>query len=391
MPQLSGIRRLTLAIGLCALAATATAGGAFFDDFDYHADQTALDAAWPAADSKISGRLDTAHAFGHKSMRVEQTPAETRPRRDLGTADSPDPGLLNLWFYDDGDDIKAFDITITDDGTNSASVGLRDDQAGSATNYVCTFNDSTVDTAIPRSEGWHLVQIAVNPTSGTVVQIDKKDFAGNSLPALTGAGYVTVYTNFGNPSDANRVWIDTVQWKEGAEHAVLPADAWVTFIEHFDVLNTANWQPLAGTAEVDVHHITDAGSDGSLGCIDVYDGGGERGFHGLLTGVVPFHGKYRLGFDYENGGAYGGGLGPWENLTVTMNGVSSVNCGSEQVSEWKRVETFPAVELTPGSDVHIEATADPSAGPGFCRLDNISLILTEFTTPPSSAENWELY
>lgn len=383
--------RLFAALLVLAVSACSYAGGPWFDDFDY-----TTDANWAKLDGKTTGTLSTTHALGTRSYMLATAPAETRPTQNLHDSnDAVSAGLLNLWVYDDGSDIKQFDVTVLGNST-TVSLGLRDNTAGSSTNYTYAFGSTVNVTTIARSTGWHLFQFAVG-ASGTKVQIDKKDWSGNTFAGLTLADKLVIYSNFYTMGiagpDSNTIWIDSVQWIPGAAAAVLPASARVYTFEPFEN-GTSHWSPRAGTNST-ISFITDDGADGTKKCMDVHDpDGNDRGVSGLFTGVVPFAGSYRVGFQYQNGPNWQtfGDFPVWGELTVTVNGTASVNLGSTKVSAFTYGETAILPGLAANADLGIDITASgsPTVTGSLARFDSMYLVVTSLGLP-AAVNDWSMF
>lgn len=376
--------------------------GSWFDDFESYADQAAFDAhpQWGGADGKAEGRLSAGTGImGGKSLLCQQTVVETRPRHSLheGGGD-PSAGRVDLWVYDDGSDIKSFDVIVAN-GANSIALGLRDTTVGSDTNY--TFNG--VATSVARSTGWHLLQFAVHGTNGATAQIDRQS-VGSAVAALVAADHLTIDTTLGAGTDANQVWIDSVHWKFGTANAVLPARAPVVVLDDFDG-GIANWN---GTPNMFKAYITDdyserddgAEEDYARSCMDMNaDTAGPRTASATFVSVVPWDGHYSVGFDYMNNPTWAAGYsGSWPNLTVAVTDGGSVNLGSDRSSGFIYGETS-TFHFGAGSGVTITISGDDELTPPasntekeFVRFDSIYLMFDSLQAlPPARVADWTQY
>lgn len=391
------------ALALTLLSGSAQAGS-WFEEFDGFADQTAYDAStdWTGAGGKTKGTLSTEHALANgKSLLCQQAPTESRPTRD--THDGDDlavAGRVDAWFYDDGADIKAFDVAVAN-GVNSIAVGLRDAAVGSDTPYTCNINGTVTDTPVMRTMGWHLIQIAVHGTSGASASLDSQTWAGNSLPALVAADTMTIYTNFGNATDENKVWVDSLFWDPLDDDAYVPHSARVAIVEDFKA-GLGNWTAPANIA---LHHITDDGAEeeaaGTGQCMDANaDSVGPRRAEGLFPAVIPARGSYRVDFAYMNGPDWGGPNRAWPNLNVSFQGHGGsgfVSLGSAPVTGFTWGQTSAATMLA-GSDLTIVVAGDDEATPPgsaaemeFIRIDKFYLYINQFEEAPLGATNWAVY
>lgn len=357
-------------MGLCLVSSAAFAGNPWFDWFEGYADQAALEVNWPAAGGFISGRLDTAQVLSvTQSMRCEQLPTATRPTRDL----EDQAGTLSIWVYDDGEDIKQFDIRINQtDPANYVALGLRDNQAGVQTNYTCNINGTVSDTGIPRSTGWHLFQIQCFGT-GVYMKIDGKPWAGNTLGAMTKGNLLTIDTTFG--ASANRIWVDSAGWSNSTvADRVLSTVSETYILDYGFEKDASNW---SGSGTNTIFHATDDGCQSVAGCIDSrnqVDAGAAYAFQGYLPSAVPASGTYKLGFYYMNGP---GGWNAVDNLTVAINGQGAVNLGSTDIADWyfSHGETTE-VSLSAGANLTITVTGTNQAFDSLTRFDHFYLIYT---------------
>lgn len=411
------------ALFMVALAAPGFAG-VWNDDFDGYASQTALENSdWSTAGGLAHGQLDdTNHFLVSRSMRIEKIPTETRPTRKLNDWDDetktsgPSEGAVNLLIYDDGADIKAFDVAV-ENGANYVALGLRDDQVGVATEYTYSFSSPSnfANTGIQRSTGWHMFQFSISSVDGTKVRIDNQSWTGNVSPSLTAADDLTFYTNFGSPTDANQVWIDFIVWNYGAEYVDFQKTPVVEVdFSHFNS-GTPGWQPIEGT-DTEITPITDDGYLPILyqwGCMDLFDQfGGTRGveFNSTISPgfIAPVDGRYKVQFQHQNGPDWLMAYNPWPMLTVSLNNKGGVNLGSDR-SEGVMGVAFQeywdnpyrseeeggplyvgsagetdGVWLKAGEDftVQIQSISNPDTQLAFSRWDAFFLTLVEMGTEP---------
>lgn len=375
----------------------------WFEDFEAYADQAAFDSAarWTAIDGKAKGTLSAEHAITTigQSLLCQQSPVETRVQCSLRD-DSVPPvvasGGLSVWFYDDGADIKAFDVVVAN-GANSVAVGLRDNQAGSATAYTYSVNGTVSSTGIDRSVGWHLIQVAVHSVNGTTMRLDTKTWAGNTLAALLKADTLTIHTNFGNAGDENKIWIDSIRWQTSDDEAYLPHNARVGVIEDF-AAGLGNW---SGPANVGFYYITDDGAESTGQSMDINaDHVGPRYAEATIVGVIPVTGSYVTVFSYQNGPTWSNNQGAWPNLTVAIEGISStgsINLGNVRNDMWMGA-TSTAANFYAGGSVTLQVSGDPetiepTSQPDveFVRLDRFYIDIVEFMDGPLGAGTWTVY
>lgn len=399
------VKRFWIATFALTLVSGSAMAGAWFEEFTAYADQAAYDAStdWVAVDGKTKGELSAQFSLvnDNRSLLCQQFPAESRPSRDLHDGDdNPVEGRLDLWFYDNGIDVTAFDAVVAN-GANSIGVGLRDATAGSDTPYTCTINGTVTETPVARSTGWHLIQIAVHSVDGAEASLDGKTWAGNTLPALVAADTLTIYTNFGAASDHNTFWFDSIYWDPEDDDAYVPHAARVGIVEDFKN-GLGNW---TAPANMGLHHITDDGAEeeaaGTGQCMDANaDSVGPRRAEGLFPGVIPARGSFRVDFAYMNGPDWGGPNRAWPNLNVSFQGLGStgfVSLGSDPVTGFTWGQTSTATLLA-GSDLTLVVAGDDEATPPgsaaemeFIRIDKFYLYINQFEEPPLATTNWAVY
>lgn len=219
------MNRIVLMLLLISSLAVQAFAGSWVDDFEGGV------SGFGAADEKANGISSTTQArSGTKSMLCQQVPTETRPNRLCAQNSSgtpPTTGTVTLYVFDDGADIKAFDVRVSDDVV-TAAIGLRDSSIGSSTNYTSTLNGVTAATPVARSIGWHKFQFQVN-SAGVDLHIDNAGWAGSSFAGMTQIRRLQIQTNFGSPTDANNLWIDDAAFAEGSNFPVTKADNWQQF------------------------------------------------------------------------------------------------------------------------------------------------------------------
>jgi hypothetical protein len=403
---------MSLVMSLC-LVSGAFAAGSWFDDFE----PATLDAGWSGADGKANGVLDTTnHYIRTQSLRCEQYPTETRPTRSFG---GDAEGFLSVWVYDDGADIKAFDIRVTNNaGTSYAALGLRDDQVGVDTEYTCNKDGVVTDTGIARSIGWHVFTFNSNDAAGTdagsglpfvlgtEMLIDAKRFTGNVLATLTNVEDVTIYTNFGSATDENKVWIDSIEWSAlgewGQPRQVRTGNISLAFQPP---ANLTEWDVLSGS-NTELTNAPD-GIDTTNLYLDAFDGDGYlKGFHYKGNMLVPRTANYTFECPYQNGPTWDS-HNPWPDLTFKV-GDTEFNEGSTTTGGtgiWGFVGApgdlnwyyRTRVPLIADDTISIEVTGDPlSSLPNcFVRLDRCELLyVNDYTPPPpptSAQQIWNLY
>jgi len=427
--------------GLCilfslVLVTGAFAAGSWFDDFEGYADQAAMDnpadplQKWTGADGKLNGILDlVGQKIKNKSMRCEQYPTETRPTRKIGslidnTEPTPDEwtawqGCLSLWVYDDGADIKSFDVQIKNT-THYVGLGLRDNQLGVDTEYTCNKDGVVANTGITRSTGWHVFQINVNNAAsgtesatglpyvlGAEMLLDAQRWSGNVLTSMTDATDVTIYTNFGSSTDENKIWVDSVEWsalgKLGVPHMARMGD-----IDDFQPPNgLSDWDVLSGS-NTGLTNAPDGGDPANLH-LDAFDpDAGLKGFYYKGSMVVPKTATYILECPFMNGPSWET-WNPWPEMTFSIGGVIDFNVGSASTGpDWGYIDgnlndgttnwNFrPRFSLIEGDPITIEVTGD-SYSPTincFCRIYRFELLyISNYTPPPPptrAQKNWILY
>ncbi|HNT34198.1 MAG TPA: hypothetical protein PKH07_04295 [bacterium] len=372
-------------LGLCLTASAAFAGTNWHDWFDGYANQAALEANWPAAGGYAAGQLDTARVLSTaQSMRCEQSPTATRPTRSLQDSGAAQNGTLTLWVYDDGADLKQFDVRINQNApAYYVALGLRDDQTGSQTNYTCNINGTVSSTGIPRSTGWHLFQIQCF-AGATTMKIDGKTFAGNSATGMKG-DLVTIDTTFG--SSANQVWVDSAGWMyTTAADRNLSAVSETYILDYGFEKDAANW---SGVGTNSTFHAKDDGCQSIAGCLDSHNGSGTGlpyAFQGSVTATVAQGGSYKMGFYYMNGPHSFDGI---NDLSVSVNGQGLVNLGSGNLATDQWVYSYGETgtfTLGPGSNALTIAVGGTNQGANsLARWDHFNLILV------TGIEEWSQY
>lgn len=420
------------AFAFCLLfvCGSAFAGGLWQDNFDQYANQVEFEAGgsdgfnadkdWDAFSGSASwtdyvlGKLDdTNHFIGTKSMRCERTPAETRPRHAVYDGDkNATQGYMAIFIYDDGADLKEFEVQLLSDaaGTSYVALGLHDDQVGTSTNYIQNVNGTITDTGIPRKVGWHYLQFSVKgDKSGTNLYIDNKEWGGNFVSTFTQAYYLVINVGFGTAD--NKIWVDYAKWEPYEileDDKEFPTNPWMEYTFEKFTTNADRWASLP-EAETLVTHITDDGYHAglvpeNLGCVDFYDFGGLRGVRGTFAGspaLVPITGRYQIFGYFMNGPEWPPtwSFGEWENLTVTVNGATTsvTNLGSDEVTGWYNPWAEPPYTpqyeglfetdgfwLVEGQSFTVEITGSNDDPNCLVRFDEITLNLLDFTDPPTA-------
>lgn len=403
--------------------------GSWFDDFETYADQSAMDNPsnplykWDSADGKAKGILDTTgYHIKNKSMLCQQYPTETRPTRIIGYQKDSDPwipyqGCLSLWVYDDGADIKSFDIRV-ENATHYVGIGLRDDQVGVDTEYTCNKDGVVTNTGIARSKGWHVFQFSINNVAGTEaasglpyitgaeMMIDAQRWSGNVLTSMTEVTDLTIYTNFGNPTDENKIWIDSVQWLSVYVYPMgVPRAARMGNIsnEFQPPTGLSEWDVLAGSNTA----LTNApdGLDPSNLYLDAFDADGEvKGFYYKGTMVVPRTAYYVFECPYMNGPTWDT-HNPWPDLTFKVGNTEFKEGSTTTGDDWAYVASPGGLNwyyrthapLVGGDTISIEVTGDSlSTLPNcFVRISSCELLYVSDYTPPPPAtgvqDAWNLY
>lgn len=371
-------------LGLLVLVAGSASAGSWNIRFDNYADQAAMDAdKWVAADGMANGVLVDSTSVGTnhflasgsgfpastpKSMMVQQSPTEMRPSRVTEDDDDiPTTGIFSCWVYDDGTDILQFDIRLVNT-TNYVGLGLRDDQVGSSTEYTYNLDGTVSNSGIARSTGWHFFQLSAG-ASGSILKID--GFYITTYASFTISNKMVVYTNFGNATDSNQIWVDNANWEHSGDLTdPLTEEDTIVLDKSFED-GATNWSALAGTSTV-LTHITDDGRGQTLNCLDAYDAGTAGfGYNAVLSSVVPADGKYKLGFYYMNGPIYL----PVTDLSVSLNGQGTVNLGSTAAGDWiwSYGETATVLGFTAGDTVTVEVSGT-AQGDSLARFDHFVLI-----------------
>jgi hypothetical protein len=395
------------------LVSGAFAAASWFDDFESYADQSALDAVWSAADAKANGILDNAnHFIGTQSMRCERYPTEIRATRSFGEESE---GMVNIWVYDDGADIKSFDIALKN-ATNYVGLGLRDNQVGVDTEYTCNKDGAVANTGITRFQGWHLFQFNSNAAAGTEtgsglpfvigteMVIDAQRFTGNVYATLTKVTDLIIYTNFGNATDENKVWVDSVEWSAIAGWGV-PRQARTGNIsnEFQPPVGLTEWDVLAGS-NTELTNAPDGGDPANLH-LDAFDpDGGLKGFYYKGSWIVPRTAYYVFECPFMNGPTWDE-HNPWPSLTFKV-GDAEFNEGSTTTGvDWAYVAApgdlnwyyRTKAPLIGGDTINIEVTGDPlSTLPScFVRIYRCELLYARDYTPPPPPTDvqgaWSLY
>ncbi|MBN1903010.1 hypothetical protein JW926_16930 [Candidatus Sumerlaeota bacterium] len=400
------------------LVSGAFAAGSWFDDFENYADQTALEASdWNALDGKADGILDsTNHFIRTQSMRCEQYPVETRPTRKMGNDVGLSTGTLSLWFYDDGADIKSFDIRVSSP-FHYVALGLRDDQVGVDTEYTCNKDGVVINTGVTRSTGWHVFLFNANVSSGTdkdnglpyelgtEMLIDAQRFPGNVLDTMTLLLDLTIYTNLGNATDQNAIWVDSIQWLSvGAVGMPKQTRMGNISLEFQPPVGTTEWQEFYGSA-TEVTNKPD-GIDPTNYFLDAYDELGYfKGFYYKGTMTVPRTAYYVFECPYQNGPTWDT-HNPWPDLTFkvgdtefhegsTTTGGTGIwaYVGAPGKLNWYYRTHAP---LIGGDTISIEVTGDPLSPLQDCfvRLARCELLyVRDYAPPPITAVQnaWNLY
>jgi len=412
-----------------ALLPQAFAAGSWFDDFEGYADQAAMDSPanplykWSGADGKLNGILDLAgQRIKNKSMRCEQYPTETRPTHKIGRQQDANPwvawqGCLSLWVYDDGADIKSFDIQIKN-ATHYVGLGLRDNQVGIDTEYTFNKDGAVANTGIPRSKGWHVFQINVNQVAGINTEtglpyvigaemlLDSQRWSGNVLASMTDATDLTIYTNFGSSTDENKIWIDSMEWSAWAGEPYgkigVPLRVRMGEIDIFQPPNgIADWASLAGSNTALTNPHEDFPGDVNNYVLDAFDpDAGLRGFYYQGSMTIPRTANYVLECPYMNGPSWAP-HNPWPGLTFILNHVKQYNVGSSTTgSDWAYIEGSlnwnyrTRVGLIQGAPIDIEVKGDTYSSTLNCfvRINSFELFYINDYTPPTQAQmSWNLY
>jgi hypothetical protein len=171
----------------------------------------------------------TVDSMASASLRIQNFPIDQQRATRAGTqsGDVPESDLVSLWFYDDGETSKSFDLGVQDlvpVGPGFSLVGfnisVRDATSSASGQYLMTSQDFTTQTGVMRSVGWHLAEF-LSGTTGTRVLLDGTAYPGNEVYALVRPESVVLQAvpTAESGSATNAVWIDDVRFQPNVTEA----------------------------------------------------------------------------------------------------------------------------------------------------------------------------
>lgn len=194
---------------------------------------TELGARWGGTAGKANAVWDgtRSHTTGETpsgSMKLQRSPVATETRSRIVEMEGvTSRTVVSFWFYDDGDDIKAFNLLLKTDGDkHRIGISLRDDVVGEDTHYLAEVNGVFTSSGAVRSLGWHKAEFGFTPGEGVEVRIDGKSWIGNVYIEASYPDWFQFQTDVG--TGANNVWVDDIGL---SIDAVLPEDSGQSSVE----------------------------------------------------------------------------------------------------------------------------------------------------------------
>lgn len=194
-----------------------------------------LDARFGSFANKIApvwdgNRNHTPGANPSGSLRLQRTPTTMETRGRISEMDGiTSRTVISLWFYDDGDDIKYFNLMLQTDGeSHRIGIGLDDSVVGEDAPYFFSVNGSNVSTGVMRSVGWHKAEFGFIPGTGVEGRVDGNGWVGNTFVHAAYPDWFHFRVDSG--TGANNIWVDDITLEIGAE---LPpqnsVDSWMDY------------------------------------------------------------------------------------------------------------------------------------------------------------------
>lgn len=155
-------------------------------------------------------RNHTVGATQSGSLKLQRSPVAMETRTRIAEMDSiTTRTVVSFWFYDDGDDVKAFNLLLKTDGDkHRIGISLRDAVVGEDTQYLAEVNGVFTSTGAIRSLGWHKAEFGFTPGEGVEVRVDGKGWLNNVFIEASYPDWFQFQTNFGTGD--NNVWVDDI-------------------------------------------------------------------------------------------------------------------------------------------------------------------------------------